>query len=301
MKNIVKIKKAELSTQQIVLLIILIASFLIILFFLIKLNLDNETDIQACHQSVVLRGNKAIPANGIPLNCQTKYLCITEDGTCEGVTKPVLNKVKTKEEIFDILAREMADCWWMFGEGQVNYVGKDMKEKLYCSICTQFVLDDSIASIQGVNNGKINEKDFYEYLENTKRPQSEETYLQYLTGAKNINNLQASINQAGGSFKEYTVTVPYYIMMGIYSKVGAAGWIATGVGVAGAIVAMPFVPVASVSIASALILGFGGTGGYFIGTTVAGESGMDYLTPVIIPANSREFDIFNCKDVMTVS
>ena len=57
-------------------------------------------------------------------------------------------KVKTETEVYGILADEMADCWWMFGEGKVNYVGKDLPEKqLYCSICSQLAFDNSLEEI----------------------------------------------------------------------------------------------------------------------------------------------------------
>ncbi len=302
MQNKKNSKKGELSTQQIVLLIILIASFVIILFFLFRLNPGSETDLEACHHSVVLRGNKAIPTEAIPLNCQTKYLCISEDGTCEGLTKPKLKKVNTKEELYDALALEMADCWWMFGEGEINYVGKDMKENLYCSICTQFVLDDSIANVQGINSGRISEKEFYQHLESKKMELSEESYLEYLTGFKTVSDLESNMAGSGGEFKEYVVGSPYYVMMGMYSDVGAWKWATAGI-VAGSILAAPFTGGSSLGVILVLGVGgaAGGAGGYFVGTTVVGDSGQDYLTPVILKANSREFQVFNCKDIMTVS
>ena len=51
-----KNKKGEMTTQQIVLLIILIASFAVILGFLFKLNFGAESEKDICHNSVVLRG-----------------------------------------------------------------------------------------------------------------------------------------------------------------------------------------------------------------------------------------------------
>ncbi len=293
-------KKGELSTQQIVLLIILIASFIIILFFLFRLNPGNETDLEACHQSVVMKGNPAIPADSIPLKCKTKYLCISKDGTCEGLTKPVLEKVKTKEEVYDVLAQEMADCWWMFGEGNINYVGKDMQHKFYCSLCTQFILDDSLNEIEGINRG-VSEKDFYEYLERKKMVAENISYLEYLTEAKSVNALERSLFSQGGSFGSYSLGRQHYVMMGIYSEVGVWKWVGIGT-VAGAIVAAPFT--GGISLGYVLVAGAavgGGAAGGFLGKTVKGVSGLEYLTPKIIEARSAEFDVFECKNIMTTS
>lgn len=304
MNKINKRKKAEISTQQIVLLIILIASFIIILFLLFRLNLGEESDKEACHQSVVMRANSAVPTEAVPLKCSTKYLCISKDGTCEGLTKPVLEKVKTKEEVYDVLADEMADCWWMFGEGKLNYVGKDMTHNLYCSLCTQFVLDDSLAEIPAFKQGKVNEKDFYQYLENKQLESEDMSYLEYITGSKTVANLERSLASKGQSFGNYDLRKQHYMMMGIYSEVGVWRW-ATGGAVILGLAAIPFTGGISSTLITAVIVtsagAGGGAGGYFVGTTVKGESGFEYLTPVIIEANSREFDAFNCKNVMTVS
>lgn len=296
-------KKAELSTQQIVLLIILIASFVIILFFLFRLNVGEENDKEACHQSVVMRGNVAIPSDAVPLQCNVKYLCISKDGTCEGLTKPVLEKVKTKEEVYEVLAEEMADCWWMFGEGNINYVGKEMKQNLYCSICTQFILDDSLADISDFEDGKIDEREFYHYLEQTQLDAEGMSYLQYLTGSKVVASLERAMASNGGSFKTYELGKQYYVMTGLYSEVGVWKWSTAGVA-AGALIAAPFTGGTSLGWAFVILGGSaigGGAGGTFLGKTIKGESGYEYLTPVILEANSREFEVFNCKDVMTVA
>ena len=58
-----KPKKAEMTTQQIVILIILIIGFAVILFFLFRLNLGQESDKQLCYNSVMNRANKLVPTD----------------------------------------------------------------------------------------------------------------------------------------------------------------------------------------------------------------------------------------------
>ena len=292
-------KKGELSTQQIVLLIILIASFIIILLFLFRLNPGEELDKETCHQSVVLRGSKALPSNGIPLKCGTRYLCITEDGTCESLTKPDVERVKTEEDVYNILAEEMADCWWMFGEGEVDYVGKDIFQNLYCSICTQFVLDDSLKKIPAFKSGTVSEKEFYRYLENKEVPNKGVSYLEYITKISDGQALESFLSSENAGFKEYNLGDQYYVFMGIYSKISTVTWITLGA--AAGVVLVVALPV-GIGLASVVLLGgAGGAAGYYAGTTVEGFSGKSYLTPTIIRANSRDFDAFRCKNAVTSS
>src|SRR3970282_1658217 len=75
--------------------------------------------------SFISRGSPVLPTETIPLNCKRSYVCVTEDDSCESLTDPIKEKVETQEEAYGVLANEMANCWWMFGEGKVNYVGED--------------------------------------------------------------------------------------------------------------------------------------------------------------------------------
>ena len=172
----IKNSRGELTTQQIVLLIILITSFSIILFFFFKLNLGQETQKTICHNSVILKG-KSIPSlGGGNLDCRTNYLCISGGEDCEGINPTETIKVdsENKNEVLKSIANEMADCWWMFGEGKVDYVGGiNLIDNNVCSICSIVAFDDEITQ------EKISYEEFYEYLKNTKKDESN-TYLSYL-------------------------------------------------------------------------------------------------------------------------
>ncbi len=297
-----KNKKGELTTQQIILLIILIASFIVILFLLFRLNLGKETDSELCHNSVVLRGSSVVPADATPLKCSRAYVCLSEDGNCDNLKNMDVIKVKTKEEVYQNLAEQMANCWWMFGEGKVNYVGTDFKSNLYCSICSQVYLDSSLNNINGIDN-KIDQKDFFTYLQDTKTPNGESSYLNYLEGVNSVNVMENSLSQNGGSFGSYDLKNYYYVMMGIYSDVGVWKWVG-GAAIAAGIIAAPFTAGASLGV-SALFIGgsavAGGIAGNYIGTAVKGDSGYDFLRPVILKANSDSFNAFQCKDISTLA
>ena len=299
----IKNKSGELTTQQIVMLVILVTSFAVILFFLFRLNLGKETNQEICHNSVVMRGKSVLPKDAVSLNCKTNYVCITEDGTCDQMTKPEIKKVETENDVYEILANEMVDCWWMFGEGKVDYIGKDyLKKNLYCSICSQIAFDDSLKK-EIFNTGEFDKKEFYKYLTNNKIPNKEITYLEYIKGLKDSKNLEDDLLNGKIDFGKINLDKQYYVLMGITSEVSSLGYIA-GIGAfvgagALAIVYPVSIPVTVKILFVATGVGLGGTTGRFVGTIIKGKSGNEYLPPALIETSSKE--ILECKSIKTLA
>ena len=296
-------KRGELSTQQMVVLIILIASFGIILFFIARLNLGETSEQEICHNSVITRGSSVLPTGSVPLNCKRSYVCLTRDGSCESLTKPIKEKVETKEEVYHVLAEEMATCWWMFGEGKINYVGDDFFENLYCSICTQVAFDDSVQDI--FTAGVVDKSEFYEYLTNNNVEGKEESYSEYLKIGESLE-LENTLKENDATFGSFDLSKQHYVFTGIYSDLGVWKWVAS-VAAAGAalggIIAVPFTSGLSLGVTAAILTGgvAGGVGGHYIGTAYRGESGHDYLPIVFVEVNSPEFKSFKCKSITTLS
>jgi len=306
-------KKGELTTKQIVTLVILIISFSVILFLLFRLDLGEETNKELCHNSVVMRGNSALPSDSFPLKCETKYLCITEDGSCEGMTNPDIEKVKDVNEAYEVLASEMVDCWWMFGEGKINYASKDWSPNLYCSLCDQIVFDDSLKT-NIFNSEQFEEKEFYEYLEKNNLPNSDKSYLRYLTGVTDVDEFEKELKKKDIYFKTINLDSQYYLLTGIYSKISALRWAgvgaAAGAVVAGVVLAVPSGGTSLIfTLKGMAFIGLGaavgGTGGAssgeYLGTVISGESGNDYYMPTLIEANSEGFKKLKCEDIKTLA
>ena len=181
-----KIKKGEITTQQIVFLIILVTSFVVILFFLFRLNLGEISNKEICHNSVVLKGKSIVSGN---LDCRTNYLCISGGEDCEGInpTQTVKVDAGNKPEVLKAIADEMADCWWMFGEGKVDYLSigdKGAWPKNTCAVCSIVKFDktiqesiDKITYKEFINDGLIKPKN------------SQETYLSYIYGVNSEEDL----------------------------------------------------------------------------------------------------------------
>lgn len=182
----IKNSKGELTTQQIVLLIILITSFSIILFFFFKLNLGETTNKEICHNSVILKGKSIIKSGN--LDCRTNYLCISGGEDCEGINPTETIKVdpENKNEVLKAVVEEMADCWWMFGEGKVDYlgIGEDASGTNVCAVCSIVKFDktvqeglEEISYEEFINSGLIKQKD------------SQDTYLSYIYDVNTADEL----------------------------------------------------------------------------------------------------------------
>ena len=311
MKN----KKAELTTKQIVILIVLIVSFAVILFFLFRLNLGDESDSQLCYNSVMNRANliratNDVVSDSISLNCKRNYVCITKDGSCEGMLDPIKKKVKTKEEVYLALGNELADCWWMFGEGKVNYLSEESFSKLYCSLCSQIAFDDSTKEI--FNGNKFDKQRVFDYLSKTKlNDQNGPTYLEYLYSTNNL-----TLISQGMSFGEIDLDKQYYSLMGMSSDISTLSWVTNvavgAVLVAGGIaLALPTgggsfaVSIAALTIVAkaGVIGGVGGgiVGGVLVAPVVRGLSDRDTIPPYLIEVESDEFKALNCDEITTLS
>jgi len=209
-----------------------------------------------------------------------------------------------------VLANEMADCWWMFGEGEINYVGKDFKKNLYCSICSQIAFDDSIKKIKELEMGIISKRDFYEYLSKKEISSKQMSYLEYLTASKTFEEFEQNLKKDKIEFRNFDLNKQYFVFTGILSDVSEIGWVITSAVAVGAMTAgLVFSPVTggTSAITAAKIIFImvaatgGGIGGEYIGTSVQGGSGNEYLKPILIEAGSSEYEKFECKDIMTLS
>lgn len=310
-------KKAELTTQQIVILIVLIISFIVILFLLVRLNLKGSSDEQICYNSVVTKGNPVLSGTG-SLNCEKSYVCISADKTCEEMSEPEIKKAGSSDEVYQILADEMANCWWMFGEGKIDYIGDKALQKNYCSICSQIAFDDSIQNIKDeegnpvFEDNKLSKDELYNYLAKTEMSE-DLTYAEYFFGTNNVELLKSAIandeeNTEGiVTFGTIDITKPSFVVMGIVSETGNFYKILGGV----LIVAAFATPVGWV--AGAIIAG-SGAGAIIVGGDISEKfepeimaiivegDGVknEFMAPTIAEANSAKFELLKCKDVMTL-
>ncbi len=189
-------KKGEITTKQLVTIIILIVSFTVILYFIFRLNLTGTTDKEICHNSVVLQAKSFGIAGS--LDCKTSYVCISGGGGCEGILEDSVVEVnpEDKNEVFKAIADEMADCWWMFGEGKLDYTSKNIvSDKVGCAICSVIKFDEEI--IDRYSEEGIRYQELLEFLEREK-VSDDETYLHYLTSYYSLEDLFGDFEEING-------------------------------------------------------------------------------------------------------
>ena len=157
-------KKGELTSKQIITIVILIVSFVIILAFFLMLNLKGDIDKEACKNSVALR---ALPLGEyvFSLKCKTQDVVIKED---------------ILKEISDLFV----DCWWMMGEGKIDYGGEGS-----CAICNKISFDFE---------GDLTYDNLYNYMASNKISDNSMSYLFYLYKVSNVKSInQIEIKKTG--------------------------------------------------------------------------------------------------------
>jgi hypothetical protein len=175
-------KKGEMTTEQIVMIVILIVSFIVILYFFFRLNFGGTTNDEICHNSIVLRSKSAKLIG--QLTCKTDYVCISGGGSCSNLNTQTTVSANSANEVMKSLADQMANCWYTYGEGNINYLNLNVAQEAVaggsgCAVCTIVGFDNKV--------GSINYKDFINYLASTQKDSSQ-TYLQYLYGFSDAQN-----------------------------------------------------------------------------------------------------------------
>jgi len=319
-----KLGEENSSMGAIIGLIMFAVGFLAVLYIIFILQPWKITEQEICHNSVVMKSSAInvnnLLKNTVPLNCKTQSVCISEDGTCEKLTSPEIKKVgEEKNEVYQVLADQLANCWWMFGEGKVDYVGKEVfAGKLYCSLCSQIVFDDSVKMFtdveRGVVNRQINNREFYDYLKNKRMYETAgdiRTYWDYLYEGSSPKEMETAIKQKDNSYTLGTINLDkqYYIAMGIIDKTSVEPWMAAvGGGIVAPIVVAAVIGTGPLGIfvlaaaaGGAAVTGGGAAAGQYVGQMIVGESGQQYLRPTIIEANSKEYESLKCEDVKTLT
>ncbi len=163
MKN----KKGELTSKQLITIIILIVSFTIIVAFFVMLGLKSIISDESCRNSVMM---KSIPFGDwvFVLKCKTEDICFSMGGEC-GVKTDKTIEVENKDELIKETVNLLAECWWRMGEGKVKYGGNGD-----CAICYKVYFDEEAKKI---NPNWIN---IASYISTAKMPNRDITYGGYL-------------------------------------------------------------------------------------------------------------------------
>lgn len=276
------IKKAELTSTQLVTIIILIISFAIILAFFFMLGLRGSIDKESCRNSVVMRGVLPIGKDVVSLRCKTQDVCLSLGAECDINRKDMTTiKVKDENELTKEMVNLLWDCWWMMGEGKVDYMPSRIgTNEAYCSICNKVYFD---SKIQEKYKDGISYLKLYNYMKENKVPNKDESYLFSIYKMNSLDSLKESLLSSGIDIYKYSLDSEkeYVVMTGMNEQ----GWgKAVGGGVGGTVGVMS-------GLAAGAKIGaiFGSVGGP-IGTVVGGVAGAGTGTVIGIWIGSKAND-----------
>lgn len=147
-----KSKKAAMEMEEFGKYLLVIASFIILLVFVVKFfgGLQGAGVEQACRSSVSLRTtlhwDKKV-TNIYPLQCETQEFMIPQEKLSKRADEGAI-----KRAVYGEIADMMAQCWWMFGNGYYhNLLDDDHKDDRLCHVCYSFVINPRYATIVDEN------------------------------------------------------------------------------------------------------------------------------------------------------
>ncbi|MBS3073842.1 hypothetical protein J4447_00120 [Candidatus Pacearchaeota archaeon] len=185
----------QMVSQQITVMVIVLVSLGIILMLYFLIDFEGQSDWEACHNSIILRGTarygdlfKGGP-EAIPLKCRTEKYCIagkeTSDKVCPNIEYTNDNPVRTesiagnsksmRDNYLDFMAEKLYECHALVGEGEVNFMPPKFYEQKYCLICSRFDIEPSLKE----NLGDITYRELYERMA-SKKTKSGKSYLEYI-------------------------------------------------------------------------------------------------------------------------
>lgn len=291
--------RGELTTKQIIIISILIVSFIIVLVFWASFSWTATTEKEICHNSVVMRG--AVPGfkELVALKCTTKKVCISasasscKDGKSYDEVLKVDSTVKLREELINLLY----DCWWMMGEGKVDYRSASGGD-FYCTICSHIDFDESVHE----SFGNVSYISLYQTMAARQVPNAKVSYLKYLYNTDSIADVALRLAKAKDSSDndnpvdlnsaKIDTTKDYSIVTGVF-KEGISNLAGAGIGAGGG-AAAGLISLFIVSNPIGWIVGgiaIGATVGYF----VVSSSGQVSLSPVLVEYESTAINDIGCK------
>lgn len=187
-------RKGELTSSQIIAIVLGVGGFIIVLLFVALLyDTNNPVDTETCKFSIVSRATApSIVQASIPLKCTTGKMCLTTQRTSsckefigEKSDKVLLtgSSIEQQAQIQQHLANAMYDCWSMMGQGKFDLFGQaadalrlNAKEAT-CVVCSRVAFAEDIPSsvIAGAYAGLDT------YLQTTNVPGQPITYLAAFT------------------------------------------------------------------------------------------------------------------------
>ncbi len=201
-------RKGDVQYSTIVKLLVILASFIVIVFFITKLTgeiTERGTDARCKASIEVAARSKSLPKIGpgsigigrpyVKLDCPRKELVIKKSDVVEN------NKIN-QDKAHKIIADEMLSCWKKVGAGKLDpFANWDNKKTSYCLICDSIVFDKALKEF--VANSKdeeqrLNERSIKEIASFLQRP-PKEGQKSYYEQLYKVPEISASLNEVSNA------------------------------------------------------------------------------------------------------
>lgn len=144
--------------------------------------------IEGCHRSVRLASWQLDLDNWVKdiniidspfkLDCKTIFTEITKDSINTADDKIKLGDTgETKEQLKEVIMRNMKECWYMFGEGKVKLQQAIEPEGTACVVCSEIIPNGDFKKKYPNYELKVN--DLYSYAASTIPTGDKKSYLEY--------------------------------------------------------------------------------------------------------------------------
>src|SRR3989344_8478817 len=217
------LRKRGLENSVIKGAVIGLALLIVMILFLYKANIlaKDTAGKQLCRQSV--EANARLKLSGLDfsqaIQCQTRYEKI---------------KGAENEKIKRDTANLLADCWYQYGEGELELFDTNLfgtQNDVFCAVCHQIEYEEKGRKING----------FLNYLVTESPPNARDTYYDYLTPFSSKQASEKLLESNAPDFIntdfDYATVFVYAKKKGFWSKVTTAGALGTVGLVAGGTVA----------------------------------------------------------------
>jgi len=241
---------------------------------------DQKTDAEICRKSVEVHAMAHVKGiNTIEnLNCPPSYEPITSG---------------SEKEIKEELAESMAECFWKFGENELELFSGDItSQERFCALCHYVTFEDDARGVSVSN--------FAQYLTSNhvsskySKSQGYRTYADYIIGEPTDPSAIQTMGMNTFDIdtgRDYGIVFIYTKNSYIQDVVGAAIGAQTGavIGLAGALYLLPF----GVTQVGAVLLTTGI--GAYTGGTLANPKSADWQEAVLlVPWNEKALSGLEC-------
>jgi len=305
-----KTKKGEITTSQLIFLILLILGFAIVLIFILSYPWNSGIDKEACHEQIVMRssvnfkyinlGDKLISLD----KCGTEKICLSMSGKdCEdfgpSTKEDRITKISIKNEndVKIAIANALYDCNSLLGAGKLNFLPNKFSGEKYCLPCARIAFDSEAKE----KLNKINYYDFYRTMYSIK----DSNGMSYLEAVyPGFSSYEYSLQifeeyrKSNPSFKleDWNINIKQpggFVIIGAMAKSGTIGsWIAAGAAAVGTIAILSGIG-APVGVGLLTISGAAG-GAMFYYTSP--DKDYNYTAPFIVPYNLKDLSDIKCTN-----